>query len=107
MNVAFVVMIVAALMMTLSSGVFFTFCKFGPTVSSELPVFLDALGAIANLSRLTMAGRRVRGADSVARARFDDALARNVPLLFVRAGGRFLGPQVAVAGATPILPLRR
>ena len=75
-------------------------------------VHYDALGAIANLSRLTTVRQRVRrvAAAVAARARFDDARARAVPLLplvFVGGGGRFLCPRVAVAGATPILSLRR
>ena len=76
-------------------------------------VHYDALGAIANLSRLTTVRQRVgRVAAAVAaRARFDDARAGAVPLLplvIVGGGGRFfLCPRVAVAGATPILSLRR
>ena len=77
-------------------------------------VHYDALGAIANLSRLTTVRQRVgRVAAAVAaRARFDDARAGAavplLPLVIVGGGGRFfLCPRVAVAGATPILSLRR
>ena len=79
-------------------------------------VHYDALGAIANLSRLTTVRQRVgrvAAAAVAARARFDDARAGAVPvpllpLVIVGGGGRFfLCPRVAVAGATPILSLRR